>query len=97
MPRGFIGLPMTRDDLIKLSVDASLATTTPRTQYDFCVIAAEASLSVGSWPKTDAEFISAALGQARGLFGSAFLAADDAQKSTWIDMCERALREVAQR
>jgi hypothetical protein len=76
-------------------IDAELSRHWPQTQEDCCALAARISLALGAWPATDTEFIDAGLGAARGLFGEAFEAADDAQRWAWIDMCERALRDAA--
>lgn len=86
---------MRKDELIAALARFHLERDRPRTQYDCCLLGARCSIAVGDIPRTDEEFIEAAYGQAKGLFGPAFEEADYAQKSTWIDMCERALREAA--
>lgn len=86
---------MTKQQLLAKMTEYALKSNPPKTQYDCCLIGARCSVALGNIPKDDAEFISAAWGQAKGLFGPAFEAAEYAQKTTWIDMCERALREAA--
>jgi hypothetical protein len=43
-------------------------------------------------PWTDARIVDTAASMAEGGWGPEFTAADYGQRSTWIDMCERALR-----
>lgn len=83
---------MTKAERITQFVDADLARNPIRSQEDVCLLAARASIHVSGKPSTDLEFIDAAAGAARGLFGPAYEAADEAQRWTWNDMCERALR-----
>jgi hypothetical protein len=66
----------------------------PKTQYECCLLGARLSVGAGNIPKSDTDFIDAAHAMATGLFGPAFANADYAQKSAWIDMCERAFRAV---
>lgn len=73
----------------------AIAKHPPKTQYECCLVSARISVAAGDIPESDVEFIEAAQGQAIGLFGPAFDEADYAQRATWIDMCERALREAA--
>jgi hypothetical protein len=84
-----------KSQIISEAAMLAIAKNPPKSQYACCLIGARLSIAVGDIPKTDEEFLSAAHGQAIGLFGPSFEAADYAQKSTWIDMCERALREAA--
>jgi len=83
-----------KQNVIEAMVRLEFSRNPPKTQYDCCLIGARCSAAVGDIPHGDEEFIQAAYGQAAGLFGPAFEAADYAQKTVWIDMCERALREV---
>ena len=66
----------------------------PRYQEDCCAVAARVNVSVQGIPQSDGERLSRALGVARGLFGPAFLAATDAQRWEWVDMCEQALLDA---
>lgn len=84
-----------KGEVIRAATILALKRNPPRCQYDTCLIAARISIALGDIPETDADFISAAHGQAVGLFGPAFEAADDGKRTGWIDMCERALREAA--
>jgi hypothetical protein len=86
---------MTKQEVIAAITELAMAKRRPRTQYECCLIGARASVAVGDVPTTDEEFLSAAWGQASGLFGPAFERADYDQKVAWIDMCDRALREAA--
>jgi len=91
---------MPRKTKIKIEAEAAAErevrkSAAPKTQYDCCLMAARAARAMGFIPANDAAFIEAAHAQARGLFGPAFVVADYGQKTAWIDMCERALREVA--
>jgi hypothetical protein len=86
---------MKKQQVIAEVVKLALTKAPPKTQYECCLISARASIAVGDIPQNDEEFLSAAWGTAGGLFGPAFEAADYTQKSEWIDMCERALREAA--
>ena len=83
---------MTKQERIAAYVAEQLDTNPPRSQMDGCRLGARASILVGDAPKTDLEYIDAAAGAARGLFGPAFYAADDGQKAIWMMMCEDALR-----
>ena len=65
----------------------------PKTQEECCALAARVSIKVSGAPQTDDEFLAAGYGAAQGLFGPAYEQADEGQRWTWIDMCERALRE----
>jgi hypothetical protein len=85
---------MSKQQLLAAMVNFVLERHPPKTQYDCCLIGARCSVALGDIPRNDTEFIEAAHGAAEGLFGPAFEAADYAQKSAWIDMCERALRET---
>jgi hypothetical protein len=86
---------MDKQDVIGAIVSYAMDHHPPKSQYDCCLLGARCSIAVGDIPRSDEEFIEAAYGQAKGLFGPAFAAADYAQKSAWVDMCERALREAA--
>ena len=86
---------MDRQEIIAKMAKLAATKNPPQTQYDVCLIAARCSIAAGDIPRTDKDFIDAAYGMAAGLFGPAFASADYAQKTTWIDMCERALREAA--
>lgn len=67
----------------------------PKTQQECCAVAARANLFAHGPCLSDDEFIDRAAGLASGLFGPAYDKADEYQRITWIDMCERALREEA--
>lgn len=82
-----------RDDLIDSLVNAEFKLSRPRTQEDFCALAARVDLTVAGYPKTERELFRRAWGMAEGLFGVAFERGTEAQRIAWIDMCERAIRE----
>lgn len=84
-----------KDIAIREMTASMLDRNPPATQDDCCLMAARISVAMGDIPTTEPEFASAALGQAKGLFGPAFDAANEGQKWAWIDMCERALRRAA--
>lgn len=84
-----------KQELIAQVAAQALSKWRPKTQYECAQLGARISIAIGDIPRTDDEFINAAFGQAKGLFGPAFEAADCGQRSAWIDMCERALREAA--
>jgi hypothetical protein len=71
-----------------------LSRTPPRSQEDYCLIAARVSIEVYGAPRSDIHVIQAAAGTAKGLFGPAFEKADGDQRSRWIDMCEEAFRKA---
>ena len=86
---------MNKQDAIAIISALAVTKHPPKTQYDGCLIAARISIACGDIPQSDEEFLSAAHGLAAGLFGEAFEAANYGQKTAWIDMCERALREAS--
>lgn len=83
-----------QSELVGALAEAECKLRMPQTQEDCCAIVARITLTVRGMPTSEHEIIGLADGIAKGLFGEAFQAADDAQKWTWIDMCERALREA---
>lgn len=86
---------MTKQTFRHRWLDAEVRRNPPGTQEACCRLAARAHfLGGGTVPKTEAEWQASALGAARGLFGPAFETADDGQRWAWIEMCERAHREV---
>lgn len=87
--------PQLRRKLVEQLAREELERQRPTTQDECCDLAARVSIAVGPVPQTDEEFIDAAYGAARGLFGPAFEKADEGQRWTWIDMCERSLRKAA--
>lgn len=83
-----------KQQIIARMCQLEITANPPKTQYECCLIGARCSIAVGNIPQNDEEIIKAAWGSAAGVFGPAFEAADYAQKSEWIDMCERALRQA---
>jgi hypothetical protein len=81
-----------RDTLVSSLAVAECKMRLPRTQEDCCGIIARITLTVRGEPKSEAELLGLALGNAQGLFGEAWDAASEHQRLEWIDMCERALR-----
>jgi len=80
---------------IRAIVAAEVTKHRPTTQYECCLIGARCVIAACGVPPSDLSFIDTGKSLAVGLFGPAFTAADYGQKSLWVDMCERALREVA--
>jgi hypothetical protein len=86
---------MTRDEQIETITRIELARYgRPRCQEDCCAVAARVDVWLLGVPRSDAERLTRALGMAKGLFGPAYEEADEGQRWQWIDMCERALRDV---
>lgn len=64
----------------------------PKTQDECCAVAARVSVMLETKPWTDALIFDAAASMAAGIFGPAFEAGNYGQRTAWIDMCERAIR-----
>lgn len=76
-------------------VKAELNRDRPTTQEGLCDVAARVVVIANGIPKSDSEILMRAYAMAEGLFGPAWIKADEAQKSTWVDMCETALRRAS--
>lgn len=69
----------------------------PHTQEDCCALAARVAIGTCGAPMNETQIFSRAVGLAKGLFGPAYGEADECQRTAWIDMCERALRDEIKR
>lgn len=85
---------MTVDPLTQSLVEMELAAGAPHSQEACCRLAARVSIAKYGVPRDDDEFRGAAAGGAAGLFGPAFVSADDDQRKAWVDMYEAALKKV---
>lgn len=84
------------DAIVRSELRNRKLSTKNATQLDVCKIAAVVDLTLVGPLKDDESTIRRAWAMAKGLFGPAFEAADEAHRGVWIDLCERALREEAE-
>jgi hypothetical protein len=87
-------MPEDRSALIRALAEAECLMHTIRTQEDVCAVIARVTIAVRGAPTSETELFSLAWGNAQGLFAEVFDNADEGQRWAWIDMCERALRDV---
>lgn len=78
--------------VINALVVTELRRRAPKTQDDCCAVAASVSVMLETKPWSDELILETAASMAAGVFGPAFEAADYDQRTAWIDMCERAIR-----
>lgn len=80
---------------LKAMVESEFARCKPVSQEGCCDVAARVDVQAHGVPASDAEIFLRAGAMVDGLFGDAWVKADGAQKSTWLDMCETALRRAS--